>query len=126
MRIIHLQIDVTIPTATTEEEVKEAINAALDEPPCNWGEWVVGAARAVTAQESKAELSNAPGGSGIKPATTDTYSQESLERAYEMYEAGCTHFAVVQATGVDRQTAEWVSSRQLAGLGLPSAASEQV
>jgi hypothetical protein len=50
-----------------------------------------------------------------------SYSQESLQHAYEMYEQGATHFAVMNETGLDRETAEWVSNRQLGGLGVPPA-----
>jgi len=36
-----------------------------------------------------------------------------------MYEEGYTHFAVMEETGLNHETAEWISNRQLAGLGLP-------
>jgi hypothetical protein len=52
--------------------------------------------------------------------TRATYSHESLLRAYQMYEEGSTHFAVMQETGLDRESAKWIARRQLAGLGLLS------
>ncbi len=51
--------------------------------------------------------------------TRDPYSQQTLQRAYQMFEQGSTHVAVMNETGLDRETAEWISDRQLAGLGLP-------
>jgi hypothetical protein len=48
------------------------------------------------------------------------HSRESLQRAYDMYEQGATHFSVTKETGLDRETAEWISNRQLNGLGLPA------
>jgi hypothetical protein len=56
-------------------------------------------------------------GGGNSPGAA--YSRESLQRAYDLYEAGYTHFAVMEETGLDKETAEWISNRQLAGLGLP-------
>jgi hypothetical protein len=43
-RRITLTLIVDVPATTGENEVETAINAALDEPPCDWGEWIVGAA----------------------------------------------------------------------------------
>lgn len=43
-RIIEVCIQVTVPAVVGESEVEREINAALDEPPCDWGEWEVGAA----------------------------------------------------------------------------------
>jgi hypothetical protein len=43
-REITLTITVTVPAATGENEVETAINAALDEPYCEWDNWTVGAA----------------------------------------------------------------------------------
>ena len=51
--------------------------------------------------------------------TQDPYSQQTLQRAFQMYEQGSTHFAVMQETGMDRETAECISNRQQAGLGIP-------
>lgn len=43
-RTITFEIQVTVPATTGEAEVERAINAVLDEPPCDWGDWTVGAA----------------------------------------------------------------------------------
>jgi hypothetical protein len=43
-REMTLQITVTVPATTGESEVERAINAALDEPPCDWEDWEVGLA----------------------------------------------------------------------------------
>ena len=39
-----LQIVVKVPYAIKAETVENEINAALDEPPADWGSWTVGAA----------------------------------------------------------------------------------
>lgn len=41
-KVVTLTIDVTVPATTGENEIEEALNAALDEPPCDWEEWTVG------------------------------------------------------------------------------------
>jgi hypothetical protein len=46
-RVYTLQLIVEAPTTTGESEVENALNAALDEPPCDWGNWTVGAARII-------------------------------------------------------------------------------
>jgi hypothetical protein len=46
-----LTLIVTTPYADKAEGVENAINAALDEPPCDWGKWVVGAALVVLSEE---------------------------------------------------------------------------
>lgn len=43
-RRMTLSIEVLVPAEVGENEVEEAINAALDEPPCDWEEWSIGAA----------------------------------------------------------------------------------
>jgi hypothetical protein len=43
-RAVTLSITVTVPAAVGENEVETEINAALNEPPCDWGEWTVGPA----------------------------------------------------------------------------------
>ena len=43
-RTMTLQIEVTVPAQVSENDVTGAINGALDEPPCNWDDWIVGAA----------------------------------------------------------------------------------
>jgi hypothetical protein len=39
-----LELKVRAPTTTGESDITDGINGALDEPPCDWGEWVVGTA----------------------------------------------------------------------------------
>ena len=41
MRQITLQLTVEVPATVGESEVENAINAALDEPPCDWDDWTV-------------------------------------------------------------------------------------
>lgn len=43
-REITLQVSVTVPIGVGENDVETAINSALDEPPCEWEDWIVGAA----------------------------------------------------------------------------------
>lgn len=43
MRVIVLQVEITVPVTVGESEVERELNAALDEPPCDWGNWTVGA-----------------------------------------------------------------------------------
>lgn len=38
-----LRLVVTTPATTDPSDVVKSLNAVLDEPPCDWGEWVVGA-----------------------------------------------------------------------------------
>jgi len=95
MRVVRVSIDVTVPLTTTDENVEESINAALDEPPCDWDDWLVGAARA--AQKcSEAEVPTARVGSGITPeqqrtindikqALRDTDDATFSEVVYDMY-----------------------------------------
>lgn len=40
-RTIRLKLYVTVPPETSECMVEDAINKALDEPPCDWGDWTV-------------------------------------------------------------------------------------
>jgi len=42
MRTYLVSIEITAPHTTTENEIERAINAALDEPPCDWSDWIVG------------------------------------------------------------------------------------
>lgn len=51
-RTMKFEIEVTVPATTGENEVSTAINAALDEPPCDWGDWEVGAAIIVTVRRN--------------------------------------------------------------------------
>lgn len=41
---ITFEMTVTVPADTKPDDVKEAINAQLDEPPATWADWTVGAA----------------------------------------------------------------------------------
>jgi hypothetical protein len=43
-----LSLEVVVFAEVGESEVEEAINAALAEPPCDWGDWSVRAARIKT------------------------------------------------------------------------------
>lgn len=54
-RIITLEIEVEVPATTGESEVEQAINAALDEPPCEWEDWKVGPATVVDAVSTASE-----------------------------------------------------------------------
>lgn len=40
-RNMTLQLTVIVPDDVGESAVEDAINAALDEPPCDWGDWTV-------------------------------------------------------------------------------------
>jgi hypothetical protein len=51
-RQITLAITVTVPLDTEGLAVENAINTALDEPPCDWGEWIVGAATIIEIDET--------------------------------------------------------------------------
>lgn len=44
VKTVTLTLAVTVPVTTGDSEVERAVNAALDEPPCDWGDWQVGAA----------------------------------------------------------------------------------
>jgi len=44
---VVIQIEVETPSDISEHKVANAINAALEEPPCDWGNWTVGIARVV-------------------------------------------------------------------------------
>lgn len=41
-KTITVQIQVEVPESAKAEEVITQIDAALNEPPCDWGEWSVG------------------------------------------------------------------------------------
>jgi len=41
---ITFEMTVTVPADTKPDDVKEAINRQLDEPPADWHAWTVGAA----------------------------------------------------------------------------------
>jgi hypothetical protein len=119
----------TIAKAIGEEEVKKAFKHA--EPEFAKGvdqrAWKVFMEGTKEEQESFQEevqkkLAGDPASDKPKPPepTKDPYSQETLQRAYEMYEQGATHISVMNETGLDRKTALWLSVRYLAGLGIPA------
>ncbi len=41
-RTYTLTLQVTAPATTGESDIEHALNAALNEPPCDWGTWTVG------------------------------------------------------------------------------------
>jgi hypothetical protein len=42
VRVMTFEVKVTVPPNTDESEVQSALDAALDEPPCDWNDWFVG------------------------------------------------------------------------------------
>jgi len=52
-RTFTFQLEVTTDARVGESTVEEAINAALDEPPCEWGDWYVGIAKIVKVTKGK-------------------------------------------------------------------------
>ena len=52
-KVIVFELRVTVPKVTGESDVENAINAALDEPPCDWGIWTVGAACITGVEEAE-------------------------------------------------------------------------
>jgi hypothetical protein len=78
------------------------------------------------------EVQQKPPGEGdgdmLKPPehTKDPYSEQTLQRAYQMREEGSTRFAIMNETGIDAETADWISNRRSAGLGLPAAEPVQI
>jgi len=55
-RTMTFELQVTVPAATGESEVQNAINQALDEPPCDWGRWIVGAAVITKVERGEVDL----------------------------------------------------------------------
>lgn len=51
-RIMTVEIQVEVPANVGESAVEQEINAALDEPPCDWEGWTVGAARITNVKAS--------------------------------------------------------------------------
>lgn len=43
VKTVRLALEVTVPEETPDQDVVDSINRALDEPPCDWAEWIVGA-----------------------------------------------------------------------------------
>ena len=54
-REITLELTVTVPAVVGESEVERAINSVLDEPPCDWGNWTVGAALITKVTKGRAQ-----------------------------------------------------------------------
>ena len=40
---VKLELIVDVPIRTAESDILDSFNAVLDEPPCDWGDWTVGA-----------------------------------------------------------------------------------
>jgi hypothetical protein len=55
-RIMTLQFDVEVPARVAESLVESAINQALDEGPCNWGDWTIGGVSIVNVKCSEREV----------------------------------------------------------------------
>ena len=119
----------TIAKSIGEEEVKRAFKQVEQEfaKGVDQRAWKVFMEGTKEEQESFQEevqkkLAGDPASDKPKPPepTKDPYSQETLQRAYEMYEQGATHISVMNETGLDRKTALWLSVRYLAGLGIPA------
>lgn len=53
-RQITIGVIVTVQATVGENEVEQAINQALDEPPCDWGDWEVRQAVIITVKKEKA------------------------------------------------------------------------
>jgi len=49
-RLYTLQLVVRAPTTTSENEISNAVNEALDEPPCDWGNWTVSSAEVISVE----------------------------------------------------------------------------
>lgn len=47
VREFTIQLTVIADAKTAESDVTASINQQLDEPPCDWGDWIVGAAEIV-------------------------------------------------------------------------------
>src|SRR5580704_11744699 len=113
----------TIAKAIGEEEVKKAFKHA--EPEFAKGvdqrAWKIFREGTKEEQESfQEEVQKKLAGDNDKhkpsEPTKDPYSQQILQRAYQMCEEGSTRFAIMNETGVDRETADWIHDRQSARL----------
>jgi hypothetical protein len=60
MKTVTLRIMVSVPTDVHPNDVAEAINARLDEPPCDWGVWTVGGAEVVKEKFERDEMRKGP------------------------------------------------------------------
>jgi hypothetical protein len=47
-RPVTVAVTVHVPAATGDHTVTEALNKVLDEPPCHWAGWFVGAVRVIS------------------------------------------------------------------------------
>lgn len=52
-RRVTLELVVEADATVGENDIENAINAALDEPPCDWGDWTVTAAVIVKVEKVK-------------------------------------------------------------------------
>ena len=48
-----LQLEMEVRAGASVEEIVDALNRALDEPPCDWGEWEVGGLRLLKLDEKR-------------------------------------------------------------------------
>jgi hypothetical protein len=118
----------TIAKSIGEEEVKRAFKQAEQEfaKGVDQRAWKIFREGTKEEQESfQEEVQKKLAGDNDKhkpsEPTKDPYSQQILQRAYQMCEEGSTRFAIMNETGVDRETADWIHDRQSARLGLPAA-----
>jgi len=51
-----LQLEMEVRAGAWVEEIVDALNRALDEPPCDWGEWEVGGLRLLKVDEKRAVI----------------------------------------------------------------------
>jgi hypothetical protein len=119
----------TIAKSIGEEEVKKAFKQAEEAfakgaDPQAWKIFMEDTREEQESfqEEVQRKLAGDPASDKHKPPepTKDPYSQETLQRAYEMYEQGAKHISVMNETGLDRKTALWLSVWYLAGLGIPA------
>lgn len=119
----------TIAKSIGEEAVKKAFKQAEETfakgvDPQAWKIFMEGTKEEQESfqEEVQKKLAGDPASDKHKPPEPikDPYCQETLQRAYEMYEQGATHISVMNETGLDSKTALWLSVRYLAGLGIPA------
>lgn len=56
MRIYKLEVEVRVPDDVTSSQVEEELNQALNEPPCDWGNWSVGTIIVVSRRIEEGEV----------------------------------------------------------------------
>jgi hypothetical protein len=119
----------TIAKSIGEEEVKKAFKQAEEAfakgvDPQAWKIFMEGTKEEQERfqQEVQEKCAGHPAKDRHKPPehTKDPYSEQTLQRAYQMREEGSTRLAIMGETGLDRETADWIFDRQSAGLGLPA------